>query len=235
MTLTVKNIRSGYGDRSIIDEISFTVPSGNIMALFGHNGAGKSTTLRAILGLLPLSQGSIELDGRRIDHMTVSDRTEAGLRLLPEGRGVFPDLTVEENLKVVAAANRRKGANGSAGTTAEKVYQLFPVLAEKRNLQAANLSGGQQQMLAFGLAILGSPRCVLLEEPSVGLQPDLVEELFGHFRVICREHDMSAILIEHRITSALKIVDEVMILNNGRVAYHDSTEATKGHDLWQYF
>ena len=235
MTLTVKNMRSGYGDRSIIDEISFSIPPGNIMALFGHNGAGKSTTLRAILGLLPLSQGSIWLDDIRIDTMSVSDRIDAGMRLLPEGRGVFPDLTVDENLNVVAAANRKNGSDRTGGTTIEKVYSLFPVLADKRKLQAGNMSGGQQQMLAFGLSILGSPRCVLLEEPSVGLQPDLVEELFGYFRVICREHNMSAILIEHRITSALKIVDDVLILNNGRVVYHDNVEATRNHDIWQYF
>lgn len=235
MTLTVNNIASGYGDRGIIDDISFSIPSGNIMALFGHNGAGKSTTLRALLGLLRLSQGSISLDDHRIDHLSVSDRIARGLRLLPEGRGVFPDLTVAENLSVVAAANVDKGSNRQDGTTVEKVYSLFPALADRRNLKAGNMSGGQQQMLAFGLAILGSPRCVLLEEPSVGLQPDLVEELFGYFRVICREHNMSAILIEHRITSALKIVDDVLILNNGRVVYHDNVEATRNHDIWQYF
>lgn len=235
MTLTVKNIASGYGDRGIIDDISFSIPSGNIMALFGHNGAGKSTTLRALLGLLRLSQGSISLDDQRIDHLSVSDRIARGLRLLPEGRGVFPDLTVAENLSVVAAANFDKRSNRQDGTTVEKVYSLFPALADRRNLKAGNMSGGQQQMLAFGLAILGSPRCVLLEEPSVGLQPDLVEELFGYFRVICREHDMSAILIEHRITSALKIVDDVLILNNGKMVYHDNVEATRNHDIWQYF
>ena len=134
-----------------------------------------------------------------------------------------------------SSSNSKKGVEVTAGTTIEKVYSLFPALADRRNLKAGNMSGGQQQMLAFGLAILGSPRCVLLEEPSVGLQPDLVEELFGYFRVICREHDMSAILIEHRITSALKIVDDVLILNNGRVVYHDNVEATRNHDIWQYF
>lgn len=235
MTLTVKNIASGYGDRGIINDISFSIPSGNIMALFGHNGAGKSTTLRALLGLLRLSQGSISLDDHRIDHLSVSDRISRGLRLLPEGRGVFPDLTVAENLSVVAAANFDKRSNSQDGTTVEKVYSLFPALADRRSLKAGNMSGGQQQMLAFGLAILGSPRCVLLEEPSVGLQPDLVEEMFGYFRVICREHNMSAILIEHRITSALKIVDDVLILNNGKMVYHDNVEATRNHDIWQYF
>ena len=131
MTLTVKNIASGYGDRGIIDDISFSIPSGNIMALFGHNGAGKSTTLRALLGLLPLSQGSISLDDHRIDQLSVSDRIARGLRLLPEGRGVFPDLTVAENLSVVAAANYDKRAARQDGTTVEKVYSLFPALADR--------------------------------------------------------------------------------------------------------
>ncbi|RDJ21897.1 ATP-binding cassette domain-containing protein [Bosea caraganae] len=232
MTLRVDTIQAGYGDRSIVGGISFEIAPGQIMALFGHNGAGKSTTLRALLGLIPISEGSIWLDGQRIDGLSVSDRIERGLRLLPEGRGVFPDLTIEENLAVVAAANRNAGASG---ITPAEIYDLFPILVEKRRALAGGMSGGQQQMLAFGLALLGSPRCVLLEEPSVGLQPDLVEQLFAHFRQICTERQISAILIEHKITSALKIVDDVLILNNGRPVFHESCDVTRNTDIWKYF
>lgn len=232
MTLRVDNIQAGYGDRSIVGDISFEIAPGQIMALFGHNGAGKSTTLRALLGLIPISGGSIWLDGKRIDTLSVSDRIERGLRLLPEGRGVFPDLTIEENLAVVAAANRN---SGPAGIAVAEIYDLFPILVEKRRALAGSMSGGQQQMLAFGLSLLGSPRCVLLEEPSVGLQPDLVEQLFAHFRRICTQRQISAILIEHKITSALKIVDDVLILNNGRPVFHESCEVTRGTDIWKYF
>lgn len=232
LTLRVDSIRAGYGDKSIIGDISFEILPGRIMALFGHNGAGKSTTLRAILGLLPISRGTITLDGKRIDGLSVTERIELGLRLLPEGRGVFPDLTVEENLGVVAAANRR---SGGSGMSVAEIYDLFPILVEKRRTLAGSMSGGQQQMLAFGLAMLGSARCVLLEEPSVGLQPDLVEQLFEQFRKICTDRNIGAILIEHKITSALKIVDDVLILNNGRPVFQETCEVTRNTDIWKYF
>jgi branched-chain amino acid transport system ATP-binding protein len=223
---------SGYGDKSIIENISFTVKAGEIMALFGHNGAGKSTTLRAILGLLPIGGGSIWLGDQRIDQLSTTARVERGLRLLPEGRGVFPDLTVDENLTVVRAAN---GKDAQAGFSTDNIFKLFPILAEKRSALAGSMSGGQQQMLAFSLSILGSPTCILLEEPSVGLQPDVVEHLFSQIGRICKERGISAILIEHKIASALKIVDHVLILNNGRPVFQADCETTKNTDIWKYF
>jgi ABC-type branched-subunit amino acid transport system ATPase component len=232
LVLRVENLKSGYGDRSIVENISFTVGPGQIMALFGHNGAGKSTTLRAILGLLPLSQGSIWLGEQKIDRLSVSDRVELGLRLLPEGRGIFPDLTVAENLAVVVAADKIRAPSAFS---VQEVYDLFPILAGKRAALASSLSGGQQQMLALGLSMLGSPRCILLEEPSVGLQPDVVEHLFAQIRTICTERRIAAILIEHKIASALKIVDHVLIFNNGKPVFCDTCEATKNTDIWRYF
>jgi branched-chain amino acid transport system ATP-binding protein len=231
MSLNVKAIAAGYGDRSIVDEISFAIEPGKIMALFGHNGAGKSTVLKALLGLIDVSSGAIELDGQRIEKLSIDARLARGLRLLPEGRGVFPELTVDENLKVVANAN----AGATMKITPADVLKLFPVLDERRNVLAGSMSGGQQQMLAVGLAILGSPKCLLLEEPSVGLQPDLVEHLFGQVSVICREHGISAILIEHKIASAMKIVDDVLILNSGRVVFKGSNAETRKTDIWQFF
>ncbi len=232
MILRVHNIRAGYGDRAIIDNISFEIAPGEIMALFGHNGAGKSTTLRAILGLIPITSGEIWLAGDRIDGLSVSDRIERGLRLLPEGRGIFPDLTVAENLAVVLSAN---GGEINSGLSVDEVYGLFPVLAEKRKALAGSMSGGQQQMLSFGLAVMGSPRCVLLEEPSVGLQPDLVEQLFAQIGRICKERQLGAVLIEHKISSALDISDHVLILNNGRMVFSGTREVTRATDIWKYF
>jgi branched-chain amino acid transport system ATP-binding protein len=164
--------------------------------------------------------------------LPISDRIEAGIRLLPEGRGVFVGLTVEENLSVVAEANLR---GDTAGIQTEEIYELFPILKDKRHSLAGGMSGGQQQQLAFGLTILGSPRCVLLEEPSVGLQPDLVEDLFSHFRRICTQYNIAAVLIEHKITSALKIVDNVLILNSGQVVFHEDVNVTRNTDIWGYF
>jgi branched-chain amino acid transport system ATP-binding protein len=232
MSLRVNKIEAGYGERSIVDDISFSIESGKIMALFGHNGAGKSTVLKALLGLIQTSSGSIELGGERIEKLSIDGRLDRGLRLLPEGRGVFPELTVAENLAVVSSVNEGREP---MKITSGDVLELFPVLAERRNTLAGSMSGGQQQMLAVGLAILGSPKCLLLEEPSVGLQPDLVEHLFAQISKICKTHDISAILIEHKIASAMKIVDDVLILNSGRVVFTGSNAETRKTDIWQFF
>src|SRR6478735_922140 len=160
MSLRVNKIEAGYGERSIVDDISFSIESGKIMALFGHNGAGKSTVLKALLGLIQTSSGTIELGGERIEKLSIDGRLDRGLRLLPEGRGVFPELTVAENLAVVSSVNEGREP---MKITSSDVLELFPVLAERRNVLAGSMSGGQQQMLAVGLAILGSPKCLLLE------------------------------------------------------------------------
>jgi ABC-type branched-subunit amino acid transport system ATPase component len=231
MLLEVKHLVSGYGDRSVINDVTFSLDAGQILAFFGHNGAGKSTTLKTILGLLPAREGEIWLAGERIDQRSVGDRLARGLRLLPEGRGIFPDLTVEDNLDVVASRNCGPGAS----VTVDDVYAMLPVLSERRKLVAGYLSGGQQQMLALGIALLGSPRCILLEEPSVGLQPDLVEHLFGQISRLCRQVGVAAILIEHKIASAMKIADRVLIINSGAVVFNGLPDDARKSSFWQYF
>jgi ABC-type branched-subunit amino acid transport system ATPase component len=232
MTLEARGLVAGYGDKSILDKVSFTLNDGEILAFFGHNGAGKSTTLKAVLGLLPAQEGEILLDGERIEKLSVSARLKRGLRLLPEGRGVFPDLSVEDSIEIVARSNRDPNGNKISG---DDVYELLPVLKDRRKTVAGEMSGGQQQMLAFGLALLGSPKCVLLEEPSVGLQPDLVEELFGKMSDICKQLSISAILIEHKIVSAMKIADQVMIINSGKLVFNGTKAEAEQIDLWNYF
>ena len=232
MTLEARNVVAGYGDKSVLEKISFTLADGEVLAFFGHNGAGKSTTLKAVLGLIPAHEGEILLDGVRIEKLSISDRLALGLRLLPEGRGVFPDLSVEDSIDIVAARNCPK-----VGCKISKsdIYDLFPVLTDRRKIIAGEMSGGQQQMLAFALTLLGSPKCVLLEEPSVGLQPDLVEELFGKMRDICKRLSVSAILIEHKIASAMKIADQVMIINSGKLVFRGTKAEAEQINLWEYF
>lgn len=232
MTLVARDLVAGYGGKPVLDKVSFTLSDGDILAFFGHNGAGKSTTLKAVLGLIPAIEGEILLNGERIDRLTIGQRLRRGLRLLPEGRGVFPDLSVEDNIEVVARANR---SAGGPSISAADVYDLLPVLAERRKVVAGEMSGGQQQMLAFGIALLGSPKCLLLEEPSVGLQPDLVEELFAKVSDICKSLSVSAILIEHKIASAMKIADQVMIINSGRLVFQGSKADAETINLWDYF
>ncbi len=232
MSLQVRNLASGYRTKIVISNVSFVLEPGEIMAFFGHNGAGKSTTLKTILGLLKPVEGEVWLDGERIDALPVPDRLERGLRLLPDKRGVFPDLTVEENLDVVAEINC---ADKNSKFNIPDVFRLLPVLQERRKSLAGQMSGGQQQMLAFGLAILGSPKCILLEEPSVGLQPDLVENLFGHIHSICKEHAISAILVEHKVASAMKIADHVLIMNNGEVVFDGPPAKARESNFWEFF
>ena len=232
MSLQVRNLASGYRTKVVISNVSFVLEPGEIMAFFGHNGAGKSTTLKTILGLLKPVEGEVWLDGERIDELPVADRLERGLRLLPDKRGVFPDLTVDENLNVVAEINC---ADKDSKINIPDVLRLLPVLNERRNSQAGLMSGGQQQMLAFGLAILGSPRCILLEEPSVGLQPDLVENLFSQIHAICKQHAISAILVEHKVASAMKIADHVLIMNNGEVVFDGAPAKARESNFWEFF
>ena len=232
MTLVAHDLIAGYGGKPVLDKVSFALEDGDILAFFGHNGAGKSTTLKAVLGLIPAIEGEILLNGERIDRLTIGERLKRGLRLLPEGRGVFPDLSVEDNIEIVARAHAT--ASGPSISVAD-IYDLLPVLAERRNTIAGEMSGGQQQMLAFGIALLGSPKCLLLEEPSVGLQPDLVEELFAKISDICKSLSVSAILIEHKIVSAMKIADQVMIINSGRLVFQGRKAEAETINLWDYF
>jgi len=231
MTLEVRNLTAGYRNKIVITGVAFRLEPGQVMAFFGHNGAGKSTTLKTILGALTPVEGEVWLDGERIDQLPIAERIARGLRLLPDRRGVFPDLTVEENLEIVAHANC---VGPDVRFRVPDVLELVPALRDRRTAVAGNMSGGQQQMLAFGLTILGSPRCLLLEEPSVGLQPDLVENLFGHIGEICRQQSISAILVEHRVASAMKIADHVLIMNNGEVVFDGAPAQARQSSFWEY-
>jgi ABC-type branched-subunit amino acid transport system ATPase component len=204
---------------------------GQILAFLGHNGAGKTTTLKAIMGVLRPSAGEVLFDGNRIDRLGVADRVALGLRLLPEGRGIFPDLSVAENLAVVAARNVGAGAMFDV----PDAYKLFPVLEERRTTRAGSMSGGQQQMLALSLAILGTPRCLMLDEPSIGLAPNLVERMFEQVRQVCKSHAMTAVLVEQNVAAAMKIADRVIIMNNGQIVFDGSPEQARASNFWHYF
>jgi branched-chain amino acid transport system ATP-binding protein len=229
--LRLNTLAAGYGAKTVISNVSFELEPGQILALLGHNGAGKTTTLRVVMGLLPLRAGDVTFDGRRIDRIDVSGRVAMGLRLLPEGRGIFPDLSVAENIDVVAARNVTRAAMFSI----DDVYRLFPVLEERRATRSGSLSGGQQQMLALGLAILGSPRCLLLDEPSIGLAPNLVERLFQQVQDVCKSHAMTAILVEQNVAAAMQIADRVIIMNNGQIVFDGLPQAARSSNFWHYF
>jgi branched-chain amino acid transport system ATP-binding protein len=231
MLLQLAGLAAGYGAKTVVSDVSFALEPGQILAFLGHNGAGKTTTLRCVMGLLPPRAGSVTFDGQRIDRLGVAERVARGLRLLPEGRGIFPDLTVAENIDVVAARNVAAGA--MFGTDA--VYGLFPVLAERRVTRAGSLSGGQQQMLALSLAILGTPRCLLLDEPSIGLAPNLVERMFRQVQEVCKSHAMTAILVEQNVAAAMQIADRVVIMNSGQIVFDGLPDEARASNFWHYF
>jgi branched-chain amino acid transport system ATP-binding protein len=231
MPLQLAGIAAGYGAKTVISDVSIALEPGEILAFLGHNGAGKTTTLRSAMGLLPLRGGSVSFEGRRIDRMDVAQRVALGLRMLPEGRGIFSDLTVAENIDVVAARNVTPGA--MFGVAA--VYALFPVLDERRTARAGSLSGGQQQMLALSLAILGTPRCLLLDEPSIGLAPNLVERMFRQVHEVCKTHAMTAVLVEQNVAAAMEIADRVVIMNNGQIVFDGLPDEARASNFWHYF
>ncbi len=231
MLLRLSSLAAGYGSKTVIHDVSFALEPGQIMAFLGHNGAGKTTTLKTIMGLLAPRAGEVQFDDKRIDRLSVSDRVAMGLRLLPEGRGIFPDLSVAENIDVVAARNCGPGAMFEIND----VYKLFPVLDERRATRSGSLSGGQQQMLAMSLAILGTPRCLLLDEPSIGLAPNLVERMFDQVQEVCRAHGVTALLVEQNVAAAMRIADRVVIMNNGQIVFDGLPDEARASNFWNYF
>jgi branched-chain amino acid transport system ATP-binding protein len=231
MVLRLEALEAGYGPKTVISAVSFALKPGQILAFLGHNGAGKTTTLRSVMGMLRPSAGEVLFDGRSIGRLSVAERVALGLRLLPEGRGIFPDLSVAENIDVVAARNVSKGAMFDI----PDVYKLFPVMQERRTTRAGSLSGGQQQMLALSLAILGTPRCLMLDEPSIGLAPNLVERMFQTVREVCKSHAMTAVLVEQNVAAAMKIADRVIIMNSGQIVFDGGPEEARASNFWHYF
>jgi branched-chain amino acid transport system ATP-binding protein len=231
MVLRLQSIQAGYGAKTVVSDVSFALEPGQILAFLGHNGAGKTTTLKTAMGLLRPTGGEVWFDNSRIDRTGVAERIALGLRLLPEGRGIFPDLTVQENLDVVAARN----IGSDAMFRVPDVTRLFPALTERLTVRAGSMSGGQQQMLALSLAILGKPRCLMLDEPSIGLAPNLVERMFIQVREVCKSHGMTAVLVEQNVAAAMQIADRVIIMNNGQIVFDGSPEEARASNFWHYF
>jgi branched-chain amino acid transport system ATP-binding protein len=223
MLLAAKELSAGYGALEIIRNINIEVAAGRFTVIVGPNGAGKTTLMRALSGILPAAQGDVTLAGDSMQAWSVSKRVQRGLVLVPEGRHLFVQMSVEENLELggylLPSAVRR--------TLMAEVFALFPRLAERRRQIAGTMSGGEQQMVAVGRALMGRPRCMLLDEPSLGLAPKMVAELFRILKEICRR-GTGILLVEQNVRQALSVCDHAYILEQGAVVAQGS-----GHELLQ--
>ncbi len=219
--LQIDNIDVYYGKIHALKGVSLTVNDGELVALIGSNGAGKSTTLRTISGLLRPRQGSISYNGQPIDKLASHDIVRLGIVHCPEGRRIFGSLTVNENLRLGAAAQTDAGL---VERTRRDVYDLFPRLAERNHQQAGTLSGGEQQMLAIGRALMSQPKLLLLDEPSLGLAPLLVESVFDIIQKI-KERGVTILLVEQNAWQALEIADRGYVIETGNITLTDTAAA----------
>jgi len=214
--LVLEQVSAGYGRATVLQQVSLGLREGEAIALLGRNGVGKTTTLNTVIGLTRQQGGRIVLGGKDITRLSPERRVEAGIGWVPQERGIFRSLTVEENITAVARPGR---------WTLEAVYGLFPRLEERRRNFGNQLSGGEQQMLAIARALVLNPKVLLLDEPTEGLAPIIVEELLAAIRRIVREEGMAAIVVEQHARQILAITDRAVILDRGTVAYTGASEA----------
>lgn len=222
--LQASNIDVSYGRIQALWNCSVHVENGEIIALLGANGAGKTTVLKAISGLVPLSAGKILLDGRRLDGLPPHRIVASGVVHVPEGRHIFPAMTVAENLLMGAYHPSRRPHRRTA---LDDVLSVFPILGERRRQLAGSLSGGEQQMLALGRALMARPRVLMLDEPSLGLAPRVIEEIFEHVRQI-RRQGITVLLVEQNTADALAIADRGYVLETGRIVVEGSAARLLG-------
>ena len=223
--LSLTNVHSFYGDSHILHGVSFALQPGSVLALLGRNGAGKTTCISTIIGFLTPREGEIRLFGEPIAGLNPERIAHLGIGLVPQGRRIFPSLTVRENL--VVAEQRRE--TGTERWTVDRIYDLFPRLRERHAQFAGTLSGGEQQMLAIGRALMGNPRVLLLDEPSEGLAPLIVAEV-GRTIHRLKQQRQSIILVEQNLKLALDVADGAVILNTGHCVFAESVSELKAND-----
>jgi branched-chain amino acid transport system ATP-binding protein len=212
--LTLDNIHTYYGDSHILQGISLHVAAGQVVSLLGRNGAGKTTTINTIVGFTPARAGTITFKGRDITRAPTHVVARLGMGLVPQGRRLFPNLTVEENILLAA----RPGAHG-ADWTLDRIYQTFPILRERINNSGAQLSGGEQQMLAIARALATNPEMILFDEPSEGLAPLIVAEI-GRIIVALKQQGFAILLVEQHFAMAMAVADQVYVMNKGQIVFH---------------
>ncbi len=231
MLLDVKGLQAGYGRRPVLFEVDLHIGVGEIVAMFGHNGAGKTTTLNSIFGRIRSSAGTVQFAGEDITHDKGIVNVRRGMTLIPAEQFVFGDLTVLDNLKL--------GAYGNAAEMTERmaqVYELFPILEERTKQLAGTMSGGQQRMLSVGIALMTGPKLLLLDEPSLGLSPALVQQMMAAIGRLAHEQQLSVLMVEQNVVQTLGVVDRAYFMRGGRIILEEPAEKLKGRDsYWDLF
>jgi branched-chain amino acid transport system ATP-binding protein len=224
--LSVKGIDVYYGETRVLHDVSFHVDRGELVVLLGSNGAGKTTTLRALSGLLPIAKGEVRFDSQPLSGTKPNKIAEMGISMVPEGRGLFTSMTVRENLEMGAFTKR---ARSDMKSTLEEVHTLFPVLKDRANQVAGYLSGGEQQMLAVGRALMSKPKLMMLDEPSFGLAPLVTTKVFDALKAL-KDNKMTIVLVEQNVEGALRIADRAYLLENGVVTLGGTPAEIKSND-----
>ena len=231
MMLDVRDLVVGYNKKDVLHGVSLGVGTAEIVALVGHNGAGKTTLMRAALGLTPCTSGSVVFDGQAVDAGHVAQTVARGLAFVPQGRNTFRSLKVAENLDIAVNA-----AGPGAAARVDEVFAMFPILRERLAQPAGKLSGGQQQMVALALALVRGPRLMMLDEPSTGLSPVMVDEVFRRVVEMRERFGISVLIVDQNVRRLLGMVDRVAVLKAGRKVFDGSPESIMSDDqLWQLF
>ncbi|WP_298701906.1 urea ABC transporter ATP-binding subunit UrtE [uncultured Variovorax sp.] len=212
--LNVQNLNVYYGESQAIRDISFQLGEREAVAIMGRNGMGKTTLFKSLIGMLPSRNGKILLNGEDLARTPSYRRVQSGLAFVPQGRMIFPQLTVEENILV--------GLRGAGNTVPDYVYRFFPVLHEMRSRRGGNLSGGQQQMLAIARALVTEPKVLLLDEPTEGIQPSIIKELARTLNVLRKERNISILVSEQVLSFALDLADRFLVIDRGRIVHNES-------------
>ncbi len=210
--LEIRSLNQFYGGSHILWDVDMTVPGGSVTVLMGRNGMGKTTLLKCVMGLLPLASGQMRFEGRDLRAMSAPDRARSGIGFVPQGREIFSQLTVEENLRVGLASRRTP-----ARAVPEQIYELFPVLKQMLHRRGGDLSGGQQQQLAIGRALVLEPRLLILDEPTEGIQPNIVSEIAEVLMRLNRDTGLTVLLVEQKLPFARRVASELRVLDKGRL------------------
>src|SRR4051794_19706031 len=231
--LVIEKLRTGYGRKQVVFDVDIHVNEGEVVGVFGHNGSGKSTTIKAVLGILPVQAGRVTFHGHDVTNAGSRANVKAGMAMIPSERFVFADLTVLDNL-LLGGANEKDTDKRSARL--EQVYELFPILKQRSGQLAGTMSGGEQRMLSLGLLLMADPKLLMLDEPSLGLAPAVVEHILGTVRELTIKERLAVVLLEQNVGQALRITDRAYAMRSGRIILEETAEQMKARDsYWDLF